>query len=342
MDKVVKNFIGVDISKKSIDVAVIVNNHREEIKYQRFTKGKSSYEKMIRWLKKLKISIDEQTVFCMEYTGLYNRGLLSFLAPQKVLIWVEMAIQIKRSLGMQRGKSDKVDAMRIAVFAYKNREEIKTWTPVEEAMYKLKDLLAQRERLMETKKRLEVPLKELEEEGLKKEAKELEGLQQSATQGVEESLSNIEKAIKEIITQDKKLQLLFERISSVTGVGKVIAWYIITFINGFRRLITGKQLACYCGVVPFEHTSGTTIKGKPRVSPMANKTLKTLLHMGAMSAITHDEELKKYYERKVKEGKNKMSVLNAIRNKLVLRIIAVVRDKKKFEVRNKQNVEKAA
>jgi transposase len=342
MDKVVKNFIGVDISKKSIDVAVIVDNHREEIKYQRFTKSKSAYGKMIRWLKKLKVSIDEQTVFCMEYTGLYNRGLLGFLTQQKVLIWVEMAIQIKRSLGMQRGKSDKVDAMRIAAFAYKNREEIKVWTPVDEAMYKLKDLLAQRERLMETKKRLEVPLKELEEEGLKKEAKELERLQQSAIEGVGKSLSNIEKSIKEIITRDQELQQLFERISSVTGVGKVIAWYIIAFTNGFSRLITGKQLACYCGVVPFEHTSGTTIKGKPSVSHMANKTLKTLLHMGAMSAITHDEELKKYYERKVKEGKNKMSVLNAVRNKLVLRIAAVIRDKRKFKVGSKQNVKKVA
>ncbi len=342
MSKVVKNFIGVDISKKSIDVAVIVDSNRSEIKYQKFTKGKSSYEKMVRWLKKLKVGMDEQTVFCMEYTGLYNRGLLGFLSQQKALIWVEMAIQIKRSLGMQRGKNDKVDAMRIAAFAYKNREEIKVWESVDETMYKLKDLLCQRERIIETKKRLEVPLKELEEEDLKEEAKELAKFQQPAIQGVEKSLSNIEKAIKEIIAGDEKLQKLFKRISSVTGVGKVIAWYVIAFTNGFKRLTTGKQLACYCGVVPFEHTSGTSVKGKPRVSGMANKKLKTLLHMGALAAVTYDGELKGYYERKLKEGKNKMSVLGAVRNKLILRIVAVVREEREFKARDKKDVKKVA
>lgn len=342
MGKVVQNFIGVDISKKTIDVAVIVNNNRQEIKYQRFVKGKSFFEKMIRWLKKQKVSMDEQTVFCMEYTGLYNRGLLGFLTGQKVLIWVEMAVHIKRSLGMQRGKSDKVDAMRIAAFAYKNREEIKVWMPVESDIAKLKDLLAQRERLVETKKKLEVPLKELDQEGLKKEARELAKLQQPAIKGVEKALENINKTIKEIIAGDERLQQLYTRISSITGVGEITSWYMIAFTNGFKRLVNGKQLACYCGVVPFEHTSGTTIKGKSRVSHMANKKLKTLLHMGAMAAITYDRELKSYYERKLSEGKSKMSVINAVRNKLVLRIVAVVREEREFKKDYIRNVEKAA
>lgn len=142
MSKVVKNFVGIDISKQTIDVAVIVNKQRDEIKHHKFRKENKAFGQLVKWLKSVGVNIDEQTVCCMEYTGLYNRSVLSFLAQQKALLWVEMAVHIKRSLGMQRGKTDKVDAARIAVFAYKNRDEIKVWKPVDEAIQKLKDLLA--------------------------------------------------------------------------------------------------------------------------------------------------------------------------------------------------------
>ncbi|MEZ5037261.1 MAG: IS110 family transposase [Chitinophagales bacterium] len=85
-----------------------------------------------------------------------------------------------------------------------------------------------------------------------------------------------------------------------------------------------RSLACHCGVAPFERSSGL-FKGKARVSHMANKRLKTALHMAALSAMKLDKELKQFYERKVAEGKSKMSVINAIRNKLIHRIFAVIK-----------------
>ena len=90
-------------------------------------------------------------------------------------------------------------------------------------------------------------------------------------------------------------------------------------------------MACYAGIAPFEHTSGTSIKGRTRVSHLANKSLKTLLHMGALSAIKNSEEIGAYYRRKVEEGKPKMVVINAVRNKLVLRIWACIREDRMYE-----------
>jgi transposase len=266
----------------------------------------------------------------MEHTGLYNRSILSFLRQHTCAIWVEMAQHIQHSLGLQRGKSDKVDAGRIALFAYKNREEIKQWQPLDADVQRLKDLLAQRERLLQAKVKLIVPIKELEKEGCKEEAKMLTQIQKAAVSGIAKSIAKVEATIKMLIAGNLVLQSKVKSISSVTGIGEVIAWHFIVHTNGFKRLVSGKQLACYCGVAPFQHQSGTSIKGRNRVSHMANKKLKCLLHMGAMAAISYDEEIRIYYKRKVAEGKNKMSILNAVRNKLVLRIAAVIRDDKEY------------
>ena len=92
-----------------------------------------------------------------------------------------------------------------------------------------------------------------------------------------------------------------------------------------------KKFACYVGVAPFEHTSGTSVRGKTKVSKMANMTLKKLLHMAAMSAIQCNEELKVFYQRKVAEGKNKMSVINAVRNKLISRVFACIKHRRRYQ-----------
>ena len=96
---------------------------------------------------------------------------------------------------------------------------------------------------------------------------------------------------------------------------------------------TARQLACYAGVVPFEHTSGKSVRSKPKVHFMANKKLKKQFHMCALSAITSDPELKQYFKRKVEEGKSKMLVINNVRNKLVHRVCACIKNDKMYERR---------
>ena len=142
---------------------------------------------------------------------------------------------------------------------------------------------------------------------------------------IEKDLENIDKELDDIIKNDPRLKEIYELSTSVPGIGKITALSLICYTNEFNSYHTGKQLACYCGVAPFEHSSGSSVRGKTRVSHMANKPLKRLLYLGAMAAIKSNGELKAYYVRKVSEGKNKMSVLNAIRNKMVLRLTAVIK-----------------
>ena len=107
------------------------------------------------------------------------------------------------------------------------------------------------------------------------------------------------------------------------------------YTKGFTQFGSAKQPACYCSGVPFTKTSRTSVRYQTGVSPYANRKLKTLQHSCAMAAIRFNEDLKRYYERKVGEGKNKMSVINAVRNKLIHRIFAVVGDER-LQVKNPQ------
>jgi transposase len=143
-------------------------------------------------------------------------------------------------------------------------------------------------------------------------------------------LKSADKAITTLAQQDPELKRLFERVTSVVGISQTTAAEIIVSTNEFKAITDPKKFACYAGVVPFERSSGKR-KGRPQVSHRANKKVKSLLHMGAMSAVQHCVQLKAYYERKVDEGKNKMLVLNNVRNKIVLRIFACVREDRNYD-----------
>ena len=132
-----------------------------------------------------------------------------------------------------------------------------------------------------------------------------------------------EAEIKKLITENQDIQTNYKLLLSVPGIGHFTALYLIGCTNNFPGKIRGKQLASYAGVVPFEYSSGISIRGRNKVYPMANKELKSMLYMCAMSAIQHYPEFKQYYERKEKEGKHGWIIINAIKNKIVLRAVAV-------------------
>jgi Transposase and inactivated derivatives len=166
----------------------------------------------------------------------------------------------------------------------------------------------------------------MEECGNEPEARLLKKLQQKAITGLEKSLKGVEQAIDDKVCHNESINKVISQVTSIKGVGKQTAIKLYVYTHGFSIFENAKQLACYCGVVPFNKSSGTSVRYKPGVSPFANRKLKKLLHLCAMAALRWDAEIRVYYLRKVTEGKNKMSVINAIRNKLCHRIFAVVRD----------------
>ncbi|MDF9799884.1 transposase [Catalinimonas alkaloidigena] len=244
---------------------------------------------------------------------------------------LESALRIKHSVGLQRGKNDKVDAERIAFYAYRNQDSVKLWQATRPIIKELKILTALRTRLINAKKQLKSSLQESGEFLGKALQKKMQRCCQHSLKALEKDLVQVNKQLDELIRSDEELNRLFNLVTSVEGIGTVTAREVIITTNEFKAFTDAKKYACYAGVVPFQYRSGTSIRGKDRVSHLANKTVKTLLHMSALSAINHCEELRDYYQRKVAQGKNKMSVINAVRNKLVLRIFAVVRNNQKYD-----------
>ena len=115
-------------------------------------------------------------------------------------------------------------------------------------------------------------------------------------------------------------------MKSISGFGQVIASKLIVATQGFMRITNPRSLACYSGIAPFEHRSGTSIKGITRVSHLANKDLKKMLHMAALVTIRKGNIMHDYYKRKVAKGKSKMSVINAVRNKLIHILMACIKN----------------
>jgi len=331
MSKLLKHFVGIDISKLFFDAALIKAACPEHAVHQQFDQSVQGFAKMIKWLEKQDVLINEETLICMEYTGMYNTALVNYLCSKKALIWIEMALRIKKSHGFERNSDDKTDAIKIARYAHRHQDNKQLWSPTDESLGRIKHFIAQRDRLVDTITRLTVPLNELKEMGCEKEAMQMEKMQKAVIGSLQKAKHKIEEMIRALVNENKELSHKVNTIKSIKGIGEITAITFLVYTKGFSCFENAKELACYCGVVPFiKKKSGISIQSKPAVSPFANKKLKWLLHLCALSAIRFDDQLKCYYERKVAEGKNKMSVINAVRNKLVLRMFAVLRDDRPY------------
>jgi len=321
-------YLGCDVSKNELDFAVFKQNVfvlHKEIKNE--PKSIDNFFKELKELPDFELS---NTIVCMEHTGIYNNPLLVYLDKKKGNICLETALQIKKSQGSVRGKNDKIDSIRIAEYAYTFRDKIKLWQPKREVIQRLATLAGHRDRIINVKNSIEVPLKESAKFVLKSIQKESINLFSKTLNAIEDDLKKIEKAIQEVIKSDEELSRLFGLITSVQGIGPVTAIGVIITTNEFKDITEAKKYACYAGVAPFVRESGI-FRGKGRVSKLANMNMKSLFHMAALTAVRVNEDLKKYYERKTQEEKkNKMLVLNAVRNKLIHRIFACVNQNRKY------------
>jgi transposase len=327
----IKNFIGIDVSKSTFDIALIKNNDSSNILSADFSNTHNGIVGLEKFIKQQSLNMAE-TLICMEHTGVYCRLLSHYLIEREYHVWLEMPVQIIRSTGIQRGKSDKIDAKRIAQYACYKKDKAVLWQPPRQVLIEINDLLVLRDRLVESKKSLKQPIKELKDAGLKEAANLIEIRCRESLNALEKEIKGIEKELSAKIKKDSNLKRLFDLATSVPGIGKITAFTLLYFTNEFKFFANAKQLACYCGVAPFEHTSGTSIRGRTRVSNFANKRLKKLFHLVAITTLNRNPEFSNYYQRKLLEGKNKMLIINAIRNKIIHRLCAVIKRQTPYQL----------
>lgn len=315
--------LGVDVSKEWLDLCLLVNG---QILWQdQIVNTKTHIKRALVELRRTYKLSYANMLIVLEHTGIYGAHLLQVAWSKNIAIWMEHALHIKSSNRMTRNKSDKVDAQRIAMYALRFQDKLKLWTPPRRVVQELKTLSRTRHRMVKIRTMLVVPLNEMDPFAKECDKSLVKDCTMPILEQLNEQISTIERKITELIQGDENLSKQVKQITSIKGVGIVTAVNMVIETEEFTKYADAKKLACACGVAPHEQSSGKHTSRR-RVSHKANKRLKTLLTQCARSALKGTGEIRDYYDRKVREGKQEFSIINAIRNKLVHRIFAVIRD----------------
>lgn len=313
-----ENFIGIDVSKEWLDISVY--GSKEQLRIDNHSGG---FKRLQSWLKAAGIAL-EDCWFVLEYTGGYEYRLIQFFQSKQLRFTRVSGLEIKKSLGIQRGKNDQIDARRISAYGYEKREKLTPQQVCVAAITELRQLLTQRTSFVKDRKAHEHRLQELlAMMDFKKNAAVIKYYKQIIG-SLKRMIDKVEARLMEVIKSDESIHRNFIFITSIPGIGNVNGWMTIAYTENFQCFSNARKYGAYSGVVPFDHTSGKTIKGKSRVSHMANKAIKADLDMAARAAAMYDPEMKAYYQRRAALGKHHMAIMNEIKFKLIARMFAVV------------------
>jgi transposase len=310
--------VGVDVSKMTLDIHFKPSGYWMQIPNQA-----GGFRLLLKELKK-QMTAESRVMVVMEHTGKYSWRLEMFLRSRSVEFCKVPALEIKRSLGVIRGKNDKVDAARIANYGWMRRDTLKANQPETEGVQELQELLGLRSKLVRDRAGYMNRIKELKASGQKGHDLAIE-TQRSLIGIFNEKIAELEHSIRALIESNEAIRKTTDLLRSIKGIGWIVAANMICYTDNFKKFSNARKFNCYAGLAPFKHESGTSIKGRDRVSHLANKDAKTLLGLAASTAIMHDKELRAYYKNRLEKGKTKMNCLNVIRAKLVARMFAVVK-----------------
>jgi transposase len=314
-----KVFVGIDVSKKWIDACVALE---DQLFHQQFDNENAGFRKMIGWLKQF--GPLSQWLLCMEHTGIYAQPLWIYLSERSISYAVVPGCVISSGLQIRRGKTDKIDASDIARFTRRYADELKPHKLPAQLLRRLKFLFGYRDRLVKAKVIIGVPAGEARMFAAR-ESKEMRTDSATLVQVIEARITKIEKLMLQVIQSDPQVEDTYRLIVSVPGFGIITASYLLIITQCFTTLNNSRKLANFGGVAPHPHTSGSSIKGKDRVSHKADKKLKTLLSNGTGSLIQYNKPIREYFERMINRGKNENLVKNNIKNKMIHTVCAVVK-----------------
>ena len=314
--------VGIDISKSKLDVVILKAKSPIEQEHFVVDNNQKGIKSILSVLTKRKIVLSE-VLFCFENTGVYTFPLNIYLSEKSLDYWIVPAIEIKRSKGISRGKNDKTDAKDIALYSLRSIDKLQLSNIAEKEILELRLLYTEREKVLKALRLFQAS--EENREFLPKSVfKSIALINSKTVKSLKDTLKSIESKISAVIKANTTLNQQLELLKSVPGVGPQTALYLIIATKGFKAFDSWRKFACYAGVAPFEYSSGSSVRGRTKVNHMADKKIKSLLQMCALSAIKYDSQIKEYYGKKKAEGKHTMLVLNNVRCKIISRVFSVI------------------
>lgn len=322
-------FVGIDIASATFTSAVGVMGEKWQVVVRpaTFDNEHDSFMKYLKWLHDHEVKT-ENSVICMEATGVYNEVLAHFLIANGYRVAIEPPLKVKRAFKSAGHKSDPVDSTQIAEYAYRFWDELTLWKPRKEILEQIRTLLTVREQLVVERTGHMNALTALKRKAVHTPL--AEKVHEKAKEELKAHIQEVEAEIQRLIDQDPDFHDMVKRLLSVPGVGLLLAAHLLIIFHSVSHPLSPKSLAAFIGICPYENQSGTSIHHAATSRHYGPPALRKLLFLAALSLRTYNLQFQTYFLRKVLEGKPKKLIINNIANKLLKIIVAVVRSNANF------------
>ncbi|WP_161890761.1 IS110 family RNA-guided transposase [Pontibacter russatus] len=303
--------VGIDVSKDSLAGCHMRDGKTQHLETEN---NKTGFKQLIK-------CCGADSLYVMEATGIYYLQLAYYLVEQGARVVVVNPVIIRRYIQMHlgKGKSDRKDAQWI--MRYGQQSEVKQWQPEERVIVECRQLEQVIEQLIKQKIMVTNSLEALQGQpvtsglAVKSLKQTLKMLERQVRRMEDELVASLEKAFS------KEMKLL----SSIPGIGRKTAAMLLLFAGGFKDMNNYRQLIAKAGLSPREYTSGTSIRGKVRITKMGGGLIRGKLFMCSFSAKKSNAACKALYDRLVAKGKNGKLALIAVCNKLLKQAFAIVK-----------------
>ncbi len=331
MRQIVKQVCGIDVSQKELVVALgrMYDDWSPEIWcYKTFSNNAKGFDSLVSWVKKFAIESIEVR-YVMEATGVYHEKLAHFLYFKSQSVSIILPNKISsyaRTLDV-RTVTDKTASEAITLFGLERK--LDDWHPPHPVFKQMRQLVRERDQIVQART---VAKKQLHAE--QAEVEPLKGtigrLKKQIT-FLDKQIAQVVGEINVLIKSNEKIKADVELLASIPGVGLLTAATVLAETNGFDLIRSKKQLTSYAGLDVKEKQSGTSVKGKPKISKKGNKHLRKSLHLPALAAIRHDDRFKAIFARLVGKHGIKMKAAVAVQRKLLELMYTLYKNQYKYD-----------
>lgn len=324
-----QNYVGIDVASATFTSAVGRMGEKWQIVVRPapFANEYDSFAKYLHWLQAHEVKPDN-SVICMEATGVYTEVLAHFLVANRYRVAIEAPLKVKRAFKPEGHKSDPVDSCQISEYAYRYWDELPLWAPRQELLEQIKTLLTTREQFVAEKAGHQNALTALKRKAVRTPL--AESAHEKAIGELKAHIQRLEAEIQRLIDQDPDFRNTVALLISIPGVGMLLAAHMLLTIQSAPQPLSPKSLAAFIGICPYEESSGSSIHYTATSRHYGPPGLRKLLFLAALSVRTHNPQFQAYFLRKLQEGKPKKLIINNIANKLLKIMVAVVRSNTAF------------
>ena len=313
--------LGIDVGKSALELAL--RDGKDTVAGTTVSNNPEGHKNLADWLQD-RGAEPENTCVCMEASGDFQEAVARFLHEEGYRVSVVNARRIKgyAASQLQRTKTDAADAALIARFGW--REDLRAWEPPSASESRLQELTRARQALKKEKTRTQNRLDEAEDEAVRRAHRNL-------LDEIEQQIEDLDEEIEEHVEKDPELKGRCSLLDTIPGVGLQTAAIVISELGSPEQFDSARQAAAYAGLVPSHHQSGTSVRGTPRMSKVADGRLRRAMYFPAMTALRFNSAVKAFGDRLKERGKEKMVVIGAAMRKLLHICYGVLKSGRPFD-----------